>query len=149
MLRVVLTYGTFDLFHVGHLRLLRRARSLGDKLIVGVSTDEFNQSKGKCSISSYADRAEIVASVDAVDTVIPEHSWGQKINDIAKYDVSIFCMGDDWLGKFDELRALCDVIYLPRTPLISSTSLKKTIASVGSTFLDRKQEKQSVPTPAI
>jgi glycerol-3-phosphate cytidylyltransferase len=121
----VLTYGTFDLFHIGHLRLLERLRGLGDHLTVAVSTDEFNALKGKSSIVPYADRAAIVASCRYVDAVIPEESWDQKSKDVARYGIDIFGMGDDWAGKFDTLEASCKVVYLPRTTGISSTSIKE------------------------
>lgn len=123
-MKVVLTYGTFDLFHVGHLRLLERLKALGDRLIVGISTDDFNTQKGKKALVSYSDRADIVRSIRHVDEVIPETCWDQKVHDITRYDVNVFGMGDDWQGKFDHLRALCDVVYLPRTPGISTTYLK-------------------------
>lgn len=126
-MKIVLTYGTFDLFHVGHVRLLKRLRDLGDQLIVGVSTDAFNTKKGKRATMSYADRAEIVGALRYVDLVIPEHDWAQKITDIQNYNVALFGMGDDWAGKFDELKNFCDVVYLPRTEGISTTSLKSTI----------------------
>lgn len=123
--RIVLTYGTFDLFHVGHLRLLNRLRVLGDSLIVAVSTDEFNASKGKTSVISFEDRAEIVKSLRCVDMVIPETCWDQKASDIRQLGASIFGMGDDWVGKFDELKEYCEVIYLPRTEGISTTHIKE------------------------
>lgn len=122
---IVLTYGTFDLFHVGHLRLLQRCRSLGDRLIVGCSTDEFNSVKGKTTVISYEQRAEILAGCRFVDEVFPETNWDQKRNDIRRYKVDIFVMGDDWAGRFDDLAALCTVTYLPRTADISTTDLKK------------------------
>jgi glycerol-3-phosphate cytidylyltransferase len=126
-MKVILTYGTFDLFHVGHVRLLERLRDLGDHLIVGVSTDSFNAKKGKRATMTYADRAEIVGALRCVDRVIPEHDWPQKIDDIKNFNVSIFGMGDDWVGKFDDLRDYCEVVYLPRTEGISTTSLRATI----------------------
>jgi glycerol-3-phosphate cytidylyltransferase len=95
----VITYGTFDLFHVGHVRLLQRLRSLGDRLIVGCSTDEFNDIKGKKSVIRYNERAEILSSCKYVDLVIPETTWEQKCSDIQKHDVRIFAMGDDWVGN--------------------------------------------------
>lgn len=125
--KVVLTYGTFDLFHVGHLRLLERLKALGDYLIVGVSTDEFNTQKNKQTIIPFADRLEIVSKIKYVDMTIPEESWTQKVSDIEKYNVSIFGMGHDWKGKFDHLKEFCEVKYLPRTPNISSTKLKHTL----------------------
>ena len=121
----VITYGTFDLFHYGHLRLLKRAKELGDKLIVAVSTNEFNKVKGKNCVYPYEHRSKIVEAIKYVDKVIPERNWEQKRNDIKKYKIDIFVMGDDWKGKFDNLQDLCKVVYLPRTPGISTTDLKK------------------------
>ena len=100
-MKTVITYGTFDLFHVGHIRLLKRLRALGDKLIVGISTDEFNALKGKKSFFSYEERAEIIESCKYVTVVFPEKNWQQKKSDIAKYNADVFAMGDDWQGKFD------------------------------------------------
>lgn len=125
--KVVLTYGTFDLFHIGHLNLLRRLRALGDRLIVGVSTDEFNALKGKKTIIGFDDRIEIVRNLKCVDMAIPEDNWEQKVDDIRRHDVSIFGMGSDWEGRFDELKAHCEVVYLPRTEGVSSTQIKKTL----------------------
>lgn len=125
--RTVLTYGTFDMFHIGHLNLLRRLRLLGDRLIVGVSTDEFNNKKGKKTIVPFRDRAAIVASVRFVDSVIPEETWDQKTHDIQSNDVSVFGIGSDWTGKFDHLQEFCEVIYLPRTDDVSSSDLKRTL----------------------
>lgn len=130
MSRTVITYGTFDLFHIGHLRLLTRLRALGDKLIVGVSTDEFNALKGKKSIIRFEDRIEIVRNLKCVDLAVPEDGWNQKASDIKKYDVSVFGMGNDWEGKFDELREFCEVVYLPRTQDISSTQIRETLTVV-------------------
>lgn len=125
MKKIVITYGTFDLFHIGHLNLLKRLKELGDYLIVAVSTDEFNEGKGKKTIVPFSDRIEIVSNVKCVDLAIPEDSWEQKIKDIQKYGVSIFGMGHDWEGKFDELREYCEVIYLPRTSGVSSSDMKR------------------------
>lgn len=127
-MKTVLTYGTFDLFHVGHLRLLERLKRLGDCLIVGVSTDEFNTLKNKKSAVSFSDRVEILQSIRCVDHVIPEHSWSQKTTDIMRLNVDIFGMGDDWTGKFDHLNTICEVVYLPRTEGVSSTSIKQSIS---------------------
>lgn len=130
MKKVVITYGTFDLFHIGHLRLLERAKSLseGGTLIVAVSTDEFNRdAKHKKTVIPYSDRAAIVSALKCVDRVIPEKCWGQKASDIAKYGVDIFVIGDDWEGKFDFLKSQCEVIYLPRTVGISSTDIKESL----------------------
>lgn len=123
----VITYGTYDLFHYGHLKLLERARSFGDYLIVAVSTDEFNRIKNKECVYPYAERAEIVKAIKYVDEVIPEESWEQKINDIQDHKVDVFVMGKDWEGKFDFLKDYCKVIYLDRTPNISSTEIKTNI----------------------
>ncbi len=123
----VITYGTFDLFHYGHLRLLRRAKSLGDYLIVAVSTDEFNTLKEKKCTYPCFERMEIVKAIEFVDEVIPEDSWDQKISDIQKHNIDIFVMGDDWKGKFDELKEYCEVVYLERTPDISTTQIKTNI----------------------
>jgi glycerol-3-phosphate cytidylyltransferase len=125
MSKIVITYGTFDTFHYGHLELLRRSKELGDKLIVAVSTDEFNTIKGKQSRFSYEKRVEWVRSIKYVDLVIPENNWEQKENDIIKYNVDTFVMGNDWQGKFDSLQ--CNVVYLDRTPEISSTAIKKVL----------------------
>ena len=122
--KTVLTYGTFDLLHYGHLEILRRASLLGDKLIVGVSTDKFNEIKGKTCVLPYQKRKELIESLDYVDEVIPENNWDQKVTDIQDNDIDIFVMGDDWEGKFDELKVFCEVIYLPRTKGISSTKLR-------------------------
>ena len=123
-MKTVITYGTFDLFHVGHVRLLKRVRSLGDRLIVGCSTDEFNEAKGKKCIIPYENRAEVLLSCKYVDQVIPEENWEQKLSDIKEHNVQIFCIGDDWAGKFDFLSEVCEVYYLPRTDGISTTQLK-------------------------
>lgn len=121
----VLTYGTYDLMHHGHIRLLKRAREQGDYLIVAVSTDEFNDIKGKKSYHDYETRKKMLEAIRYVDLVIPENEWEQKKKDIERYDVDIFCMGDDWEGKFDELEELCDVVYLRRTEGISTSKIKK------------------------
>ena len=123
--KIVLTYGTFDMFHIGHLNLLNRLKNLGSKLIVAVSTDEFNSIKGKKTLIPFEQRALIVQNIKCVDMVISEKKWEQKIDDIKKYNVDIFAMGDDWKGKFDFLKDYCEVIYLPRTQNISTTELKK------------------------
>ena len=126
----VITYGTYDLFHVGHLRLMQRAKALdgdGGKLIVGVSTDRFNWvEKHKKSAIPYEQRAEIVAALKCVDEVIPEDDWDMK-RDIIEKKIDIFCMGGDWTGKFDFLNEVCKVVYFPRTEGISSTELKAEI----------------------
>lgn len=124
-MKKVITYGTFDLLHTGHINILRRAKALGDYLIVAISSDEFNAKKGKSAYYSYEERKAIVDSIRYVDQVIPEISWDQKIDDVIKYDIDILVMGDDWKGKFDYLKEYCNVIYLPRTEGISTTRIKK------------------------
>lgn len=127
-MRTILTYGTFDLLHIGHINLLRRARALGDKLIVGLSTDEFNGvEKNKTCVNCYADRKVILESLRFVDQVIPEECWEQKATDVEKYGVDVFTIGDDWQGHFDFLKDQCEVIYLPRTTNISTTEIKLAI----------------------
>ena len=122
----VITYGTFDLLHYGHVNLLRRAKEYGDYLIVALSTDEFNwDMKQKKCYFTYEIRKQLVESIRYVDLVIPEESWDQKINDIKEYHVDTFVMGDDWKGKFDFLKEQCEVVYLERTPEISTTQIKK------------------------
>ena len=122
--KTVLTYGTFDLLHYGHIEILKKASLLGNKLIVGVSTDEFNELKGKTCVLPYEKRKELLESLDYVDKVIPEDNWEQKTSDIKENDVDIFVMGSDWDGKFNELKEYCKVIYFPRTEGISTTKLK-------------------------
>lgn len=122
-----LTYGTFDLFHVGHVRLFRRIKERYGFLIVAVSTDEFNAVKGKQSVVPFEDRIEIVRACRYVDLAIAETDWTQKARDIVGYGVDAFVMGDDWAGRFDELKALCEVIYLPRTGGVSSSDLKTSV----------------------
>lgn len=128
-MKKVITYGTFDLLHIGHINLLKRAKELGDHLIVAVSTDEFNESKGKKCVYSCYDRCQIVGSIKYVDLVIEETSWEQKIDDIKRHEIDVFVIGDDWLGKFDFLKPYCEVVYLPRTKNISTTDAKNTIKS--------------------
>ncbi|MBA2871222.1 glycerol-3-phosphate cytidylyltransferase [Anoxybacillus calidus] len=123
----VITYGTFDLLHYGHINLLKRAKQLGDYLIVALSTDEFNKIKGKESYFSYEQRKLLLEAIKYVDEVIPEENWDQKINDVISYKIDVFVMGDDWKGKFDFLKDYCEVVYLPRTPEISTTKIKSDI----------------------
>ena len=120
----VITYGTFDLIHYGHINLLERAKKLGDYLIVGLSTNEFNEKKNKKCYFSYEERTRLLEALRVVDLVIPEESWEQKRNDINLYQIDTFVMGDDWKGKFDDLKDLCEVVYLERTPEISTTKIK-------------------------
>jgi choline-phosphate cytidylyltransferase/glycerol-3-phosphate cytidylyltransferase len=123
----VLTYGTFDLLHHGHVRLLKRAKALGDYLVVAVSTDEFNEGKGKHACHDYASRKEVVESVRYVDLVIPEASWEQKLDDVKRYKIDIVVMGDDWAGsdRFDYLKEHCELVFLPRTDGVSTTEIKE------------------------
>ncbi len=123
----ILTYGTYDLLHYGHIRLLKRAKELGDYLIVALSTDEFNAIKGKKAYHNYETRKKMLEAIRYVDLVIPENNWNQKIDDVKKYYVDVTVMGDDWKGndKFEELKEYCDVIYLPRTEGVSTTKIKK------------------------
>jgi glycerol-3-phosphate cytidylyltransferase len=125
--KIVITYGTFDVLHYGHINLLKRAKALGDHLIVGLSTDEFNEQKGKKSYYTYYHRKEILQSIKYVDKVIPEECWEQKVLDLKNYEVDIFVMGNDWEGKFDFLSDYCKVIYLPRTEGVSSTLVRESL----------------------
>lgn len=127
-MKTVLTYGTFDLLHRGHIHLLRRARELGDRLVVGLSTDGFNALKGKRSFYSYEERKLVLEAIRHVDLVIPEETWEQKAQDIREHDVDILVMGDDWLGKFDDLNTHCEVVYLPRTGGISTSMVKASLS---------------------
>jgi len=120
----VITYGTFDMLHYGHVHLLRRAKQYGDYLIVALSTDEFNRGKGKQCYFSYEERKLLLESIRYVDLVIPETCWEQKTTDVDLYHVDTFVMGNDWEGKFDFLKEKCEVIYLPRTPEISTSKIK-------------------------
>ena len=121
----VITYGTYDLLHYGHIALLKRARALGDFLMVALSSDEFNAGKGKQSYFSYEERKVMLEAIRYVDLVVPELTWGQKTEDIAKYGIDVFVMGYDWNGEFDDqLKGLCEVVYLPRTPEVSTTRIK-------------------------
>lgn len=133
-MRKVITYGTFDLLHAGHINLLRRAKELGDYLIVVVSTDEFNwnEKRKKCYFS-YEERKKLVEAVRYVDLVIPEENWDQKVSDVKEYHVDTFVMGDDWKGKFDFLKDYCEVVYLPRTEGISTTKIKQDLGLNGTT----------------
>lgn len=130
-MRRVITYGTFDLLHYGHINLLQRAKALGDYLVVGLSTDEFNwNEKQKKCYFSFEKRKRLLEAVRYVDLVIPEQEWEQKRSDVREYHIDTFVMGDDWQGKFDYLSEEgCDVVYLPRTPEISTTQIKKDLKS--------------------
>ena len=125
-MKKVITYGTFDLLHYGHINLLQRAKALGDYLIVALSTDEFNsKEKNKITYFSYEERKRLLEAIRYVDLVIPEQNWEQKISDVKEFKVDTFVMGDDWKGKFDFLKDYCEVVYLERTPGISTTKIKK------------------------
>lgn len=131
----VITYGTYDLLHYGHINLFRRAKALGDYLIVAISTDEFNWSaKGKRCYFTYEERKSMVEAVRYVDLVIPETCWEQKMTDVDEYKVDVFVMGDDWEGKFDFLKDKCEVVYLPRTPEISTTQIKQDLTEKSKNF---------------
>ena len=123
----ILTYGTYDLLHYGHIRLLKRAKALGDYLIVALSTDEFNEIKGKTAYHSYEERKEMLEAIRYVDLVIPEDNWEQKISDVEKYHADVVVMGSDWAGsdKFDYLSDYCEVLYLDRTEGVSTTKIKE------------------------
>ena len=123
----ILTYGTFDLLHFGHIEILRRAKALGDYLVVAVSTDEFNAIKNKKAYHNYETRKKMLEAVRYVDLVIPEKTWSQKRDDVKKYEIDTVVMGNDWEGNenFESLKDICDVVYLPRTKDISTTKIKK------------------------
>lgn len=129
-MKKIITYGTFDLIHSGHINLLRRAKEMGDYLIVAISTDEFNKIKNKKAYYTYENRKTILEAIQYVDKVIPENAWEQKVDDINNHDIDIFVMGDDWEGKFDFLKDYCEVVYLPRTIGISTTKIKQDLFKV-------------------
>lgn len=129
-MKTVITYGTFDILHIGHINLLRRARELGDRLIVALSTDEFNRGKHKSSLLNYDNRKAVLEAIRFVDEVIPEFDWEQKVPDVKRLNVDIFVMGDDWEGKFDFLKDYCEVQYLARTPHISTTEIKADLSKI-------------------
>ncbi|MCP3932609.1 MAG: glycerol-3-phosphate cytidylyltransferase [Bacteroidetes bacterium] len=130
--KTIITYGTFDMFHIGHLQLLKRLKQMGNKLIVGVSTDKFNTSKGKKTIIPFDQRIQIVESIRYVDQVIAEESWDQKESDIQQHNVDIFAIGEDWKGKFDFLESNCQVHYLPRTEGISTSDIKHQLYQISN-----------------
>ena len=123
-MKKIITYGTFDLLHAGHVNILRRAKEMGDYLVVATSTDEFNSLKHKHAYRSFEDRKLILEAIKYVDEVIPEESWDQKISDVKKHNIDTFVMGHDWEGKFDFLKDYCEVVYLPRTEGISTSKIK-------------------------
>ena len=130
LMKKVITYGTFDLLHAGHINILRRAKDLGDYLIVAVSSDEFNAIKGKKAYHSFEDRKLILEAIKYVDEVIPEEHWEQKVEDVVDHNVDVFVMGDDWVGEFDFLKDHCEVVYLPRTEGISTTKIKQDLNKI-------------------
>ncbi len=131
-MKKVITYGTFDLLHYGHVNLLQRAKEFGDYLIVALSTDEFNwQEKQKVCYFNFEERKRLLEAIRYVDLVIPENCWEQKVNDVKEFRVDTFVIGDDWEGKFDFLKSYCEVIYLPRTPEISTTQIKENLKNKG------------------
>ncbi|MBY8908348.1 MULTISPECIES: glycerol-3-phosphate cytidylyltransferase [Salinicoccus] len=127
-MKKVITYGTFDLIHTGHINILRRAKEMGDYLVVAISTDEFNTIKHKQAYYSFEQRKQILEAIRYVDEVIPEHTWDQKIQDVKAHDIDIFVMGHDWEGEFDFLKEYCEVIYLPRTEGVSTTKTKQDLS---------------------
>lgn len=128
----VITYGTFDMLHPGHINLLRRAKELGDFLIVALSGDEFNALKGKKSYYTFEERKQVLEAIRYVDMVIKEENWEQKHTDVKDHAIDVFVMGDDWEGKFDFLKEQCEVVYLPRTVGISTTKIKNDLKSKAS-----------------
>ncbi|MGP7818559.1 glycerol-3-phosphate cytidylyltransferase [Niallia sp. 01092] len=129
-MKKVITYGTFDLLHWGHINILKRAKELGDHLTVAISTDEFNAIKNKQAYHSFDNRKMILEAIRYVDEVIPENDWDQKVKDVINHNIDIFVMGDDWEGKFDFLKDHCEVVYLPRTVGISTSKIKKDLFKV-------------------
>ena len=141
----VLTYGTFDLLHFGHIEILRRAKALGDYLIVGLSTDEFNEQKGKIAYHNYETRKKMLEAVRYVDLVIPENNWEQKISDVQNFHVDTVVMGSDWANsdKFECLKKYCEVVYLPRTEGVSTTKIKKDLE-----LQSPQKNVNQIPTPS-
>ena len=143
----ILTYGTFDLLHYGHIRLLKRAKAMGDYLIVALSTDEFNAGKGKKAYHSFEDRKKILEAIRYVDLVIPEENWQQKRSDMHEYHVDTFVMGDDWKGKFDFLKEEgVEVVYLPRTPEISTSQIKHDLYDANAVDGESKTSHEEINT---
>lgn len=140
-MKTIITYGTFDLFHVGHVKLLERLKRLGDRLVIGLSTDEFNTQKGKTVVIPYEDRKSVLLACRHVDHVFPEENWEQKRSDILREKADIFAIGDDWIGKFDDLEDIVNVLYLPRTQNISTTDIKAVMSQIEE---DKKKEIKNV-----
>lgn len=139
-MRKIITYWTFDILHIGHLNILKRAKELWDYLIVWLSTDEFNSLKNKKSFFSYEERKKILESIKYVDLVIPENNWGQKNKDIIKHKVNIFVIWNDWEWKFDKLKNVCEVVYLSRTKNISTTNLKSKIKNINKNTIKNMKD---------
>ena len=135
-MKKVITYGTFDLLHRGHINLLKRAKAMGDFLVVGLSSDEFNAIKHKKAFYSYEERKLVLEAVRYVDLVIPEHTWEQKEQDVAEHRIDVFVMGDDWKGEFDHLKTQCEVVYLSRTDGISTTQIKAQLRATESSNVE-------------
>ncbi|MFB1097855.1 MULTISPECIES: glycerol-3-phosphate cytidylyltransferase [Bacillaceae] len=131
-MKKVITYGTFDLLHWGHVNLLRRAKEMGDYLVVAISSDEFNKLKDKKSYHSFENRKMILEAIRYVDEVIAEESWDQKVHDVVDHNIDVFVMGSDWEGKFDFLKEHCEVVYLPRTVGISTSKIKDDLLEVNN-----------------
>jgi len=129
-LKKIITYGTFDLIHTGHINILRRAKEMGDYLIVAISTDDFNSLKNKKAYHTFKNRKVVLEAIRYVDEVIPESSWSQKINDVVVHNIDIFVIGDDWEGEFDFLKEYCEGVYLPRTIGVSTTKIKRDLYKV-------------------
>lgn len=146
VVRRVITYGTFDLLHRGHVNILRRARALGDHLTVGLSSDDFNRGKGKEAWYPFEERRAVLEAIRYVDAVIPENTWEQKAHDIVRLGIDVFVMGDDWAGHFDDLLAHCEVVYLPRTEGISTTKMKEAFNELGDLGLHDRGPGTSPPT---
>lgn len=127
-MKKVITYGTFDLLHWGHINILRRAKEMGDYLVVAISTDEFNRLKHKEAYHNYGNRKMILEAIRYVDEVIPENDWEQKIQDVQNHGIDLFVMGDDWAGEFDFLKDYCEVVYLSRTEGISTSQIKNELS---------------------
>ncbi len=155
-MKTVITYGTYDLLHQGHINLLKRAKALGDYLIVGVTNDNFDRERGKLNVkNNVLERVEAVKATGLADKIIIEDYVGQKIDDIQKYDVDIFTVGSDWVGKFDYLKEYCEVVYLPRTEGISSTMLREEqedevkIGIVGAGRIAKRFPKEAAVVSAV
>lgn len=140
----VLTYGTFDLLHYGHIRLLKRAKELGDYLVVALSTDEFNEIKGKKAYHDYETRKKMLEAIRYVDLVIPEENWEQKVSDVQDYKIDVVVMGSDWADsdRFDYLKEYCELTFLPRTEGISTTKIKEDLG-----LQEPKNNENQIPEP--